>query len=60
MFLAGMDEVATHNSSAAGGSLPAHMHFARLNYARETILPTRWWLWRYAELLADVRISERS
>ncbi|TNY21644.1 hypothetical protein DMC30DRAFT_415814 [Rhodotorula diobovata] len=46
MFLAGMDEVATHNSSAAGGSLPAHMHFARLNYARETILPTRWWLWR--------------
>ncbi|GAA5837201.1 hypothetical protein JCM9279_005614 [Rhodotorula babjevae] len=46
VFLKGMDEVATYNSSAAGGSLPANMRFARLGYARETILPTRWWLWR--------------
>ncbi|GAA5997264.1 uncharacterized protein JCM10292_000136 [Rhodotorula paludigena] len=46
IFLKGMDEVATHNSSKAGGVLPSNMHFARLSYARETILPTRWWLWR--------------
>ncbi|BGP44498.1 hypothetical protein JCM10450v2_000312 [Rhodotorula kratochvilovae] len=45
-FLKGMDEVALHNSSQAGGTLAPSIHFARLSYARETILPTRWWLWR--------------
>ncbi|CEQ38766.1 SPOSA6832_00219 [Sporobolomyces salmonicolor] len=41
-----MDEVAMDNSSAAGGDLPVNMRFARLSYGRETVLPTRWWLWR--------------
>ncbi|GAA5901925.1 hypothetical protein JCM5296_006304 [Sporobolomyces johnsonii] len=41
-----MDEVAMDNSSAAGGDLPSNMRFARLSYGRETVLPTRWWLWR--------------
>ncbi|GAA6046573.1 hypothetical protein JCM3770_006216 [Rhodotorula araucariae] len=46
VFLKRMDEVAAHNSSQAGGSLAPNVHFARLSYARETILPTRLWLWR--------------
>ncbi|BGP12358.1 hypothetical protein JCM10213_002038 [Rhodosporidiobolus nylandii] len=45
-FVEGMNEVALHNSSAAGGSVPENVRFARLSYAKETILPTKWWLWR--------------
>lgn len=40
------DEVATYNSSAAGGTLPSEMRFARINYNTETVLPTRFWLWK--------------
>lgn len=45
-----MNDVATYNSSSAGGTLPASMHFARVSYAKETILPTRLWLWRCVRL----------
>ncbi|GAA5827200.1 hypothetical protein JCM11251_001167 [Rhodosporidiobolus azoricus] len=46
VFIESMEDVASHNSSSAGGTLPEKMHFARLSYARETVLPTKWWLWR--------------
>ncbi|GAA5867932.1 hypothetical protein JCM3774_004728 [Rhodotorula dairenensis] len=45
-FLEGMNNVSLRHSYPAGGSLPAKMHFARLNYASETVLPTRLWVWR--------------
>lgn len=38
------------NSSESGGTLPSSMKFARINYATETILPTRMWLWKYVPL----------
>ncbi|GAA6018278.1 hypothetical protein JCM11491_005139 [Sporobolomyces phaffii] len=41
-----LDFVARHNSSLAGGSLPKQVRFARLSYNQETVLATRWWLWR--------------
>ncbi|GAA5985178.1 hypothetical protein JCM5350_004260 [Sporobolomyces pararoseus] len=41
-----LDFVARHNSSQAGGSLPKQVRFARLSYNQETVLATRWWLWR--------------
>lgn len=40
------DEVALKNSSEGGGSLPSNYRFARINYNTETILPTRWWMWK--------------
>ncbi|GAA5986688.1 hypothetical protein JCM11641_001363 [Rhodosporidiobolus odoratus] len=46
VFVEGTNAVATYNSSAAGGTLPSNLHFARLSYATQTILPTKWWLWR--------------
>ncbi|BGO99119.1 hypothetical protein NBRC10513v2_000223 [Rhodotorula toruloides] len=46
VFVEAMDEVAAHNSSGAGGTLPANMRFARLSYARETIPTTKWWIWK--------------
>ncbi|GAA5981356.1 hypothetical protein JCM10908_004080 [Rhodotorula pacifica] len=45
-FLEGMNNVSLRHSHKAGGSLPANVHFARLNYASETILPTQLWVWR--------------
>ncbi|GAA6002642.1 hypothetical protein JCM10207_007607 [Rhodosporidiobolus poonsookiae] len=45
-YLEAMDEVMKTNSSAAGGPLPENMRFARLSYNKETVLPTKWWLWR--------------
>lgn len=47
-FLEAMNNVSLRHSHQAGGSLPAKMHFARLNYASETVLPTRLWVWRWA------------
>ncbi|BGP52630.1 hypothetical protein JCM8202_004840 [Rhodotorula sphaerocarpa] len=44
--LEAMNNVSLRHSHEAGGSLPAKLHFARLNYARETVLTTRFWLWR--------------
>ncbi|GAA5899403.1 uncharacterized protein JCM6883_005209 [Sporobolomyces salmoneus] len=41
-----LDFVARHNSSEAGGKLPKQVKFARLSYNQETVLATRWWLWR--------------
>lgn len=41
-----LDFVAKHNSSLAGGNLPRQVRFARLSYNQETVLATRWWLWR--------------
>ncbi|GAA5877353.1 hypothetical protein JCM16303_006252 [Sporobolomyces ruberrimus] len=41
-----LDFVARHNSSMAGGTLPKNVRFARISYNQETILTTRWWLWR--------------
>ncbi|GAA5922824.1 uncharacterized protein JCM15063_003438 [Sporobolomyces koalae] len=41
-----LDQVARDNSSLAGGSLPKQVRFARLSYNQETVLATRWWLWR--------------
>lgn len=46
MFLSASDIVARYNSSEAGGTLPANMRFARIDYATETVLPTRLWLWK--------------
>ncbi|GAA6038623.1 hypothetical protein JCM8097_009452 [Rhodosporidiobolus ruineniae] len=46
VFVESMNTVADTNSSSAGGSLPENMRFARLSYARETVLPTKFWLWR--------------
>ncbi|ORY90270.1 hypothetical protein BCR35DRAFT_299873 [Leucosporidium creatinivorum] len=40
------EAVALHNSSEGGGDLPKHFRFARLNYNTETVLPTRWWMWK--------------
>jgi hypothetical protein len=40
------EAVALHNSSEGGGDLPKHFRFARLNYNTETILTTRWWMWK--------------
>ncbi|GAA5855087.1 hypothetical protein JCM8547_002375 [Rhodosporidiobolus lusitaniae] len=45
-FIEGMNDVATYNASSAGGTLPENLHLARLSYAKETVLPTKWWLWR--------------
>ncbi|GAA6064211.1 hypothetical protein JCM10212_001624 [Sporobolomyces blumeae] len=41
-----LDQVARENSSMAGGTLPRNVRFARLSYNQETVLATRWWLWR--------------
>ncbi|KAK4049623.1 hypothetical protein OIO90_005382 [Microbotryomycetes sp. JL221] len=40
------EQVASHNSSQAGGTLPSNFRLARINYGSETVLPTRWWLWK--------------
>lgn len=40
------NNVTAHNSSAAGGELPSNIRFARLNYGSETVLTTRWWMWK--------------
>lgn len=46
MMLNASDSVALYNSSDAGGSLPTKMKFARLDYGKETVLPTLLWLWK--------------
>lgn len=40
------DDVALYNSSQAGGELPKNFRFARIDYGTETVLPTRWWMWK--------------
>ncbi|KAM0747490.1 hypothetical protein T439DRAFT_328729 [Meredithblackwellia eburnea MCA 4105] len=55
LFVEAFNEVATHNSSASGGSLPPNIKFARLNYGSETILTTRWWLWKVPVLVISTK-----
>lgn len=47
MMMNASNGVAMFNSSESGGTLPSSMKFARINYATETILTTRMWLWKY-------------
>ncbi|KAI5479234.1 hypothetical protein MNV49_003928 [Pseudohyphozyma bogoriensis] len=46
MFTSAFDAVAEFNNSAVGGALPPQMRFARLNYGTETVLSTKWWVWK--------------
>lgn len=40
------DDLVNTNSSQGGGSLPSNYRYGRINYNTETILPTRWWMWK--------------
>lgn len=50
------DAVAQFNSSGAGGTLPKNLRFGRINYATETVLPTRWWMWKCGALSLSLRL----
>lgn len=51
LFMTASDAVAQFNSSGAGGTLPKNLRFGRINYATETVLPTRWWMWKVPVLV---------
>lgn len=59
-YLEAMNNVSLRHSHEAGGSLPAKLHFARLKYARETVLTTRFWLWRYVQTAYALGIADRA